>query len=114
MGIPTKPPAPATPAPATAEPDDEFDFTFSALELAAIRTAADAAGLVPDDYVKVLSESLLAAAQITDACMEISSGLLEDAAYVLGEATDTVWIGDGPDSLPTLVRALLARMEAAQ
>ncbi|MGW7710967.1 hypothetical protein [Streptomyces sp. NPDC054771] len=115
VGIPTEPLAPAASiAPDTAEPDDEFDFTFSALELAAIRTAAEAAGLVPDDYVKVLSESLLAAAQITDACMEISSGLLEDAAYVLGEATDTVWIGDGPDSLPTLVRSLLARMEAAQ
>ncbi|MCX4870857.1 hypothetical protein OHU11_03770 [Streptomyces sp. NBC_00257] len=114
VGIPTEPPAPAALVPDTAEPDDEFDFTFSALELAAIRTAAEAAGLVPDDYVKVLSESLLAASQITDACMEISSGLLEDAAYVLGEATDTVWIGDGPDSLPTLVRSLLARMEAAQ
>jgi hypothetical protein len=57
---------------------------------------------------------LLAAARITDACMEIASGLAEDAAYVLGEATDHVRIGEGPDSLPTLVRTLLARMEAAQ
>jgi len=62
----------------------------------------------------VLSQSLLAASRITDACMEISSGLLEDAAYVLAEATDHVWIGDGPNSLPTLVRSLLARMEAAE
>ncbi|MER5613934.1 hypothetical protein [Streptomyces sp. NPDC002215] len=114
VGIPTEPPAPAALVPDTAEPDDEFDFTFSALELAAMRTAAEAAGLAPDDYVKALSDSLLAACQITDACMEISSGLLEDATYVLGEATDTIWIGDGPDSLPTLVRSLLAWMEAAQ
>ncbi|MFI1367967.1 hypothetical protein [Streptomyces griseochromogenes] len=110
IGIPTEP---AFVAPASVEQDSEFDFAFSALELAAIRTAAEAAGLAPGDYVEVLSESLLAASRITDACMEISSGLLEDAAYVLGEATDSVWIGDGPDSLPTLVRSLLARMEPA-
>lgn len=114
VGIPTEPTAPAFAAPTSVEQDSEFDFAFSALELAAIRTAAEAAGLAPGDYVEVLSESLLAASRITDACMEISSGLLEDAAYVLGEATDHVWIGDGPDSLPTLVRSLLARMEAAE
>ncbi|MFD5030267.1 hypothetical protein ACFWM0_07560 [Streptomyces sp. NPDC058405] len=114
VGIPTEPPDPAFAAPASVEQDSEFDFAFSALELAAIRTAAEAAGLPPGEYVEVLSQSLLAASRITDACMEISSGLLEDAAYVLGEATDHVWIGDGPDSLPTLVRSLLARMEAAE
>lgn len=114
VGIPTEPPDPAFAAPASVEQNSEFDFAFSALELAAIRTAAEAAGLAPVDYVEVLSESLLAASRITDACMEISSGLLEDAAYVLGEATDHVWIGDGPESLPTLVRSLLARMEAAE
>ncbi|MFE7317618.1 hypothetical protein ACFU7T_31615 [Streptomyces sp. NPDC057555] len=110
VGIPTEPPDPARGAPIPTEPDSEFDFAFSALELTAIRIAAEASG----DYVEVLSQSLLAAERITDACMEISSGLLEDAAYVLGEATDHVWIGDGPDSLPTLVRSLLARMEAAE
>ncbi|QHC21414.1 hypothetical protein [Streptomyces sp. GS7] len=114
VGIPTEPQDPAFTAPTPTEPDSEFDFAFSALELAAIRTAAEAAGLTPGDYVEVLSQSLLAASRITDACMEISSGLLEDAAYVLGEATDHVWIGDGPDSLPTLVRSLLARMETAE
>ncbi|WP_369392804.1 hypothetical protein AB5J72_38415 [Streptomyces sp. CG1] len=112
VGIPTEPPDPAFAGPAGVEEDSEFDFAFSALELAAIRTAAEAAGLAPGDYVEALSESLLAASRITDACMEISSGLLEDAAYVLSEATDRVRIGDGPDSLPTLVRSLLARMEA--
>lgn len=114
VGIPTEPPDPALAARASVEQNSEFDFAFSALELAAIRTAAEAASLAPVDYVEVLSESLLAASRITDACMEISTGLLEDAAYVLGEATDHVWIGDGPESLPTLVRSLLARMEAAE
>ncbi|MCX5449861.1 hypothetical protein [Streptomyces nigrescens] len=113
-GIPTEPQDPDVAAPDGAEQDGEFDFAFSALELAAIRTAAEAASLPPGDYVEVLSESLLAASRITDACMEISSGLLEDAAYVLGEATDQVRIGDGPDGLPALVRSLLARMEAAE
>ncbi|MDT0464768.1 hypothetical protein [Streptomyces gibsoniae] len=113
VGIPTESPDPACAA-AGVEQGSEFDFAVSALELAAIRTAAEAAGLAPGDYVEVLSESLLAASRITDACMEISSGLLEDAAYVLDEATDHVWTGDGPDSLPTLVRSLLARMEAAE
>ena len=114
VGIPAEPPDPALAAPSPAEREGDFDFAFSALELAAIRTAAEAAGLSPGDYVEVLSQSLLAASRITDACMEISSGLLEDAAYVLGEATDHVWIGEGPDSLPTLVRSLLARMESAE
>ncbi|WP_042419749.1 hypothetical protein, partial [Streptacidiphilus anmyonensis] len=113
VGIPAAPPDPAF-APLATTRDNDSDFAFSTLELAAIRTAAEAAGLPPGDYVEVLSQSLLAASRITDACMEISSGLLEDAAYVLSEATDHVRIGDGPDSLPTLVRSLLARMEASE
>ncbi|MGW2795992.1 hypothetical protein [Streptomyces sp. NPDC001269] len=114
VGIPAEPPDPSFAARSPTEKDDEFDFAFSALELAAIRTAAEAASLSPGDYVEVLSRSLLTASRITDACMEISSSLLEDAAHVLGEATDHVWLGEGPDSLPTLVRSLLARMEAAE
>ncbi|SBU92115.1 hypothetical protein YW5DRAFT_03851 [Streptomyces sp. Ncost-T6T-1] len=106
-------------APGVAESDgaaegDAFDLAFSAQELAAIRTAAEASGLAPDDYVEVLALSLLAAYRITDACMEISNGLLEDAAYVLDEATDHVRLGDGPGSLPSLVRSLLARIETAK
>ncbi|MFF0714029.1 hypothetical protein ACWEVM_21950 [Streptomyces bauhiniae] len=108
VGIPTESRTPVVPASGDAHRDD---FSFSALELAAIRTAAEATSLAPDIYVEVLSQSLLAASRITDACMEISSGLLEDAAYVLDEATGDVWLGDGPGSLPTLVRSLLARME---
>ncbi|MFE9826716.1 hypothetical protein ACFYSH_32110 [Streptomyces sp. NPDC005791] len=114
VGIPTKPPGPVVAASGGAEQDVTFDFAFSALELAAIRTAAQAAGLTPGDYVEVLSQSLLAATRFTDACMEISSGLLEDAAYVLDGATDHVWLDNGSNGLPTLVRSLLARMEATE
>ncbi|MFJ2158136.1 hypothetical protein [Streptomyces sp. NPDC087856] len=112
VGIPTQPQD--SPSSSTAKRNSESDLTFSTAELAAIHTAAEAAGLPPGDYIEVLSESLLAASRITDACMEISSGLLEDAAYVLDEATDHVRIGDGPNGLPTLVRSLLARMETAE
>jgi len=114
VGLPSYPADSAPGDPGPAEGDEAFDFAFSAVELAAIGTAAEACGLAPGEYVAVLSQAMHAASRITDACNEISSGLLEDAQYVLGEATDTVWIGEGPDSLPTLVRSLLARMETAQ
>ncbi|WP_441245274.1 hypothetical protein [Kitasatospora sp. McL0602] len=91
-----------------------FDYVFNALELAAIQTAADAAGMTPGVYVEVLADALRAAAAITDACMEISSGLIEDAQYIVDEAASDVRISEGPGSLPTLVRSLLARMEAAE
>ncbi|MFB8124000.1 hypothetical protein ACFVG1_00275 [Streptomyces bacillaris] len=114
VGIPVEPRVPGVVASDGAAEGNAFDFAFSAQELAAIRTAAEAAGLAPDDYVEVLSLSLFAASRIADACMEISDGLLEDAAYVLDEATDHVRLGDGPGSLPSLVRSLLARMETAK
>ncbi|MFB8171459.1 hypothetical protein ACFC60_26305 [Kitasatospora purpeofusca] len=110
-GIPVLMPG-ADAALAPDEDDERFDFAFSALELAAIRSAAEAAGMAPGAYIEVLTDSLRAAAAITDACMEISCGLIEDAQYILDEATTDVRIGDGPGSLPTLVRSLLARMEA--
>lgn len=115
VGIPAGAPEPSI-APSSPQDNDTADsgFGFSALELAAIRAAAEDAGLTSGEYVEVLSQSLLAAARITDACMEIASGLAEDATYVLGEATDHIRIGEGPDSLPTLVRTLLARMESAR
>ncbi|WP_416484248.1 hypothetical protein [Streptomyces sp. CL12] len=112
VGIPVEPPVDA----AAPGQDDErdFDFAVSALEVAAIRNAAEAADLAPAAYVEVLSLSLLAASQITDACLEISNGLIEDAAYVLDEAADHIRTADGPNSLPTLVRSLLARMESTE
>lgn len=112
-GIPALTPATAEAA-LHPEEVEGFDYSFNALELAAIRSAADAAGMTPGSYVDVLAEALRAAAVITDACMEISSGLIEDAQYVLAEATSDVRIGEGPGSLPTLVRSLLGRMEATE
>ncbi|MGY5034824.1 hypothetical protein ACWC9U_29040 [Streptomyces sp. 900116325] len=114
VGIPTQPPDPTFTTPDGDEQDSELDFAFSELELTEIRTAAKAAHLPPGDYIAVLSESLLAITRITDACMEISNGLLDDATYILGEATDHVRISDGPGHLPTLVRSLLARMQTAE
>ncbi|MFD9814890.1 hypothetical protein [Streptomyces sp. NPDC059080] len=112
-GIPAEPSAPASAARTGGEPQGEFDFAFNALEQAAIHTAAEAAGLTPGDYVEVLSASLLAASRITDACVEISGSLLEDARYILNEAADQLSVGNDPNSLSTLVRSLLARVEAA-
>lgn len=118
VGIPDTPPdpalAPQLPLEGGTAGTAESAFGFSLLELAAIRAAAESAGLTSSEYVEVLSQSLLAAARITDACMEIASGLAEDAAYVLDEAGSHLRIGEGPDSLPTLVRTLLTRMEAAR
>ncbi|MFE3519619.1 hypothetical protein [Streptomyces sp. NPDC059166] len=113
VGIPAEPSAPIAATSGGTGRDDEFDFGFSALELESVRNAAEAAGLAPDDYVEVLSQSLLAAARITDACMEISSGLLDDA-ILLREASDRPRLGNDPGSLPALVRSLLARMEATE
>ncbi|GAV38245.1 hypothetical protein [Streptomyces acidiscabies] len=113
VGIPAPPTGPSPAQPAPEERDAVFGLAFSAPELEAIRAAAEAADLPPGDYIEVLSASLLAASTITDACMEISNALLEDAAYVLDEAADHVRTGNGPDGLPTLVRSLLARLEAA-
>ncbi|GAA1890587.1 hypothetical protein [Streptantibioticus ferralitis] len=97
---------------AVSRPLEEVDFT--ALELAAIRAAADAADLTPGDYVEALSQALRAASRITDACTEICEALLDDAAYIREEAADHIRIGAEPGSLPTLVRILLARMKADQ
>ena len=113
VGIPAEPPQPP-PTDVPASDGGDIDFSFSEFELAAIRSAAGAACLTPGEYVEVLAHSLLAASRITDACLEIAGGLLEDAAHVHDEASDEVDTGAGPSGLPTLVRSLLARMEAAE
>ncbi|WP_099903912.1 hypothetical protein [Streptomyces sp. TLI_171] len=94
--------------------EEGFDFCFNDVETAAIRAAADAAGMEMDAYIDVLVGALRAATAITDACMEISSGLIADAQYIVAEAASEVRIGEGPGSLPTLVRSLLARLETPQ
>jgi hypothetical protein len=115
VGIPAGPPDPSLTSWFSREDGPaQAGFGFSVLELAAIRAAAETAGLTSSAYVQVLSQSLLAAARITDACMEIASGLAEDATYVLGEAGGNLRIDEGPDSLPTLVRTLLTRMETTR
>ncbi|MFC8718057.1 hypothetical protein [Kitasatospora sp. NPDC057198] len=112
-GLPTlEPEGQAVPVPGGDE--EGFDFCFNDVETAAIRAAADAAGMKMDAYVDVLVGALRAATAITDACMEISSGLIEDAQYIVAEAASEVRIGEGPGSLPTLVRSLLARLETPQ
>lgn len=93
---------------------EELGFPFSAAELDAIHAAAQAAGLSAGQYVELLSLSLLADSRIADACAEICDGLLDDARCVRGEASDHLWTTAGSDSLPTLVRTLLTRMEAGE
>jgi hypothetical protein len=78
-----------------------------------VRAAAEAARLSPDRYVDALSRSLLAAARFTDACTEIAAGLADDAAHVLNDASPLQISEGGPDSLPALVRTLLARTDTA-
>ncbi|MFJ5879862.1 hypothetical protein [Kitasatospora cineracea] len=114
-GLPTPEPETQTvSAPDEDEDEEDFDYCFSETEFTAIRTAADAAGLEPDTYIDVLANAVRAAVAITDACMEISSGLIEDAQYIVEEAASEVRIGEGPGSLPTLVRSLLARLETTE
>ncbi|MFB7950141.1 hypothetical protein ACFC6L_35130 [Kitasatospora phosalacinea] len=100
--------------PAPGEDEEGFDYCFNDAETTAIRVAAEAAGMEPDTYVDILVCALRAAAAITDACMEISSGLIEDAQYIVEEAAREVRIDEGPGSLPTLVRSLLARLETTE
>jgi hypothetical protein len=101
---------------APTEPSSDGDQVVTAcglttLELASVRAAAEAARLPPGEYVDALSQSLWAAARITDACTEIAAGLADDAAHVLNDASPLQISEGGPDSLPTLVRALLARVD---
>jgi hypothetical protein len=88
-------------------------YGFTALELATVHAAAEAARLSPDRYVDALSRSLWAAARFTDACTEIAAGLADDAAHVLNDASPLQISEGGPDSLPALVRTLLARTDTA-
>jgi hypothetical protein len=108
---PTGPPGPL-PAPCVGSDEVVPNSAFGTPEPAAVRAAAQAAGLSPGEYVEVLSRSLLAAARITDSCTEIAAGLADDAAHILKD-TGHFQIGEGPGSLPTLIRTLLARMDTA-
>ncbi|MBA4864040.1 hypothetical protein H1V43_22310 [Streptomyces sp. PSKA54] len=101
--------------PLTAQhPRVDEEMVLGSPELASIRRAAETSGLTPGHYVEVLSSAQLAAARITEECAEISEGLLEDARQVAEATANGVRVVDGPDSLPRLVRTLLARLEAGQ
>lgn len=104
-----------TPGPAGAdELFGDFDVYFTDDELNNLNDAADATGLTVEAYVAAAGLAHAAAMDFQAACAEITSGLSEDAKYVQAEAADYASTGEGPGSLPTLVRSLLARMEAVQ
>ena len=107
----------STEAPGPAGTDElfkDFGVCFTDDEVDTLAEAADAAGLTIEAYVAAAGLAHAAALDFRTACAEITSGLSEDAHYVQIEAADHASTGEGPGSLPTLVRSLLARMEAVQ
>ncbi|MFJ4184205.1 hypothetical protein [Kitasatospora sp. NPDC089509] len=102
------------PADATAT-DEALDLSnYAPQDRQAITALAAEAALPPGLYLQTLSRALLASTKFTEACTEIIGALTEDAQRLLDESVSVVRLGgDGPDSLPTLVRSLLARMETA-
>ncbi|MFJ9841707.1 hypothetical protein ACIRYZ_14790 [Kitasatospora sp. NPDC101155] len=93
-----------------------FDMTaYSTADQQAIVALADEADLPPGLYLHVLGGALVACAAFAEACTEITSGLFEDARELMDESVSAVPLGgEGPGSLPTLVRSLLSRMETAE
>ncbi|MER7772384.1 hypothetical protein [Kitasatospora sp. NPDC096140] len=93
-----------------------FDLAdYAPQDRQAITVLAAEAALPPSLYLQLLGRALLACAEFTEACAEIIGALIEDAHRLLGESVSAVRLdGEGPDSLPTLVRTLLARLEAAR
>ncbi|MFD7908577.1 hypothetical protein ACFV4G_40840 [Kitasatospora sp. NPDC059747] len=92
-----------------------FDLAaYSAPDREAIVALADEAGLPPGLYLHVLGGALVAGGLFAEECSEIAGGLAEDARALMDESVSAVPLGgEGPGSLPTLVRSLLARMETA-
>ncbi|MFF2078590.1 hypothetical protein ACFVXG_28035 [Kitasatospora sp. NPDC058162] len=81
----------------------------------AIASLAAEAALPVGLYLQILGQAVLASTEFTEACTEIIGALTEDAHRLLDESVSFVRLdGEGPDSLPTLVRSLLARMEKAR
>ncbi|MFJ9447977.1 hypothetical protein ACIRRH_40045 [Kitasatospora sp. NPDC101235] len=107
----------ALPDDATATATDEApDLSgYTPQDRQAITALAAEAALPPGLYLQILGQALLASTEFTEACTEIIGALTEDAHRLLDESVSVVRLGgDGPDSLPTLVRSLLARMETAR
>ncbi|MFJ6382703.1 hypothetical protein ACIQI7_22220 [Kitasatospora sp. NPDC092039] len=99
-------------------PGETADFNLSDYapqDRQAIAALAAEAALPPGLYLQILGHSLLASTEFIAACTEIIGALTEDAQRLLDESVSVVPLGgEGPDSLPTLVRSLLARMETAR
>lgn len=113
-GIPAEAPG-SSPVPGGSGRDDDAEesaFEFSGLELVALRAAGRAAGLSSVEYVEVLSQSLLAAVGIAEACTDIAGYLADAAAHVLDD-TGSLRIDESPGSLSAQARTLLARMGTA-
>ncbi|MFI0942783.1 hypothetical protein [Streptomyces sp. NPDC021020] len=113
-GIPAEAPG-SSPVPGGSRRDDDVEeptFEFSGLELVALRAAARAAGLSSVKYVEVLSQSLLAAVGIAEACTDIAGYLTDAAAHVLDDP-GSLRIDEQPGSLPAQARTLLARIGTA-
>ncbi|MGW3073933.1 hypothetical protein [Kitasatospora sp. NPDC001132] len=103
---------------AATTPDEVKGFDLSAYspqDREAVTALAAEAGLPPGLYLRVLGRALVACAAFAEACTEITGGLFEDARELMDESVSAVPLGgEGPGSLPTLVRSLLARMESAE
>nr|BFD88728.1 hypothetical protein KitaXyl93_00880 [Kitasatospora sp. Xyl93] len=100
-----------------------FELTESLAELTqSVDVLATMAGLpdsgasaTPGETPGLCLQALLAAPDFTEACMEIIRALTEDAHDLLKESVSLLRLGgDGPDSLPTLVRSLVSRMETTE
>lgn len=90
----------------------DFDVFFTDDEWDTVSEAADAAGLTVEGYVAATGLAHNAAVTFAADCAEITAGLRQDAAYVAtAPSLDYAATGEGPGSLPTLVRSLLTRME---
>lgn len=90
----------------------DFDVFFTDDQWDTVTDAAATAGLTVQGYVAAAGLAYAAALTFRTDCAEITSGLHQDAAYVATESSlDHAATGQGPGSLPTLVRSLLTRME---
>lgn len=93
---------------------EDIGAFFSDAEWDTLSAAATDAGLPAEAYVAAAALAHAAALTFRTDCAEITAGLRQDARYIWAEAPDYIPTGDGPGSLPTLVRSLLTRMEAVE
>jgi hypothetical protein len=85
---------------------------LSTVELDSVRAASTICDLSPTRYAEALASALRTGARMDTECTEIADGLLEDAVQVAHSSG--LPAGEGTDSLPRLVRTLLARTGAGR